>query len=47
MEEKNENNGKKLTEKEFNQIIQKQLNDLSRMFNNNKKKEENESKRVY
>lgn len=46
MEEKNENKGKKLTQEEFNQIVQKQLNDLSRMFNNNKKKhEENESKR--
>ena len=46
MKEKNENKGKKLTQEEFNKIIQKQLNDLNKMFDNNKKKHENnESKR--
>ena len=46
MKEKNENNGKKLTQEEFNKIVQNQLDDLSRMFNNNKNKhEENKSKR--
>ena len=46
MEEKNENKGKKLTQEEFNKIIQKQLNDLNKMFDYNKKKHENnESKK--
>ena len=47
MEEKNENKGKKLTQEEFNKIVQKQLNDLSRMFNKKHEEsdEKNESKR--